>query len=130
MQSRTRTAILTHHGLPATNAAARSEYTLDVRGLIQRRGMAQFQAATTEAALWSRRVLALDNELGQGVGSIEAMMRVQGIILVRQEYARRALVASAGGLGSGDCPRYVMDPSTACPKSLPGCGSTTTMGGR
>jgi hypothetical protein len=67
-------------------------------------------AATTDAALWSRHVSALDRGLGQGVDSIQSLMRVQALILIRQDCARRAVEASAGGLGSADCPQYVLDP--------------------
>jgi hypothetical protein len=110
MQPSTRTATLAHRRLPAPNAASRSGYTLDTRALVRRRFMSRQPASTTDAALWSRHVSALDRGLGQCVDSIHSLMRVQALILIRQDCARRAVEASAVGLGSADCPRYLVDP--------------------
>ncbi len=110
MQPLTRTATLTHRRLPAPNAAPRSGFTLDTRALVRRRFMSRQPAVTTDAALWARHVSALDRGLGQCVDSVQSLMRVQALILIRQDCARRAVEVSAGGLGSADCPGYLVDP--------------------
>ncbi len=118
MQASTRTATFSHRGLPAPNAAPRTGYTLDTRTLVHRRYMARQRAATSDAALWARHVLALDNGLGQGVDNVAALMRVQALILIRQDCARRAVEASVGGLGAADCPMFLVDPVLSMKRRL------------
>jgi hypothetical protein len=68
------------------------------------------QRATTDAALWARHVSALDRGLGQGVDGIQSLLRVQALILIRQDCARRAVEALAQVPGSEDCLQYLLDP--------------------
>jgi hypothetical protein len=88
--------------------------------------MSRQPAVTTDAALWSRHVSALDRGLGQGVDSIQSLMRVQALVMIRQDCARRAVEASVEGLGSADCPLYLVDPFLSLRRRLTMAEGTET----
>lgn len=100
------------HRLPSPNPgrSARSERNVDALLVARRRCLSIKRAQPADPVLWARHVSALDSRLGGIVDNVKALLRIQAIILVRQDCARRALETFPGALGTVCCPHYLVDP--------------------
>lgn len=100
------------HRLPSPNPVRsfRSERTSEVVVGARRRYLSVKRAQPADPVFWARHVSALDSRLGGIVDSVRSLLRIQAIILVRQDCARRALETFPGALGTVCCPHYLIDP--------------------
>lgn len=95
---------------PNPGRSPRSDRTSEAFAGVRRRHLSINRAQPVDPVLWARHVSALDNRLGGIVDSIKSLLRIQAIILVRQDCARRALETFPGALGTVCCPYYLVDP--------------------
>jgi len=96
--------------LPPTNRASPPFLAPSQVKLLQHRRMDTSQRVLSDSALLARHVSSLDHRLGRNTDNVGSLLTVQALILVRQDCARQAIEAHVGGLGSPECPHFLIDP--------------------